>query len=553
MTKGSKHSIKSGGQVNYDRLSDLNREDVKGTFSFASVQSYRNLRPTQFNVDQGDPAIEYGMFRGAWYITDDWKVNGNLTLSFGLRHEFQSYLPDKLNFAPRFGMAWSPFKNRKTVIRAGGGIFFDRLRDNYIESSIRYDGKRVISYRVNNPVYSADVEEAIRLNNLVPLDTEVRRLDLNMKAPYDINTVLSLEQQLPKGFIGTITYLYSKGVDQFRQRNINAPFPDSNNPSNMIFPFPGSGRIMQYEASADSETNRLTFGFNRRISPRLLIFGGYTLSWIMTNGGANPADPYNLAIEWGRADQDRRHNFNTIANMSLPHGFRFQTMISASTGRPFNITLAEDLNNDGIANNDRPLDANGIPIRRNSDLPASLYSLPEFDRLFCGRGQTCRDFLQRNYPNGVKAESPGFFNVNVNLSKTFGFGKSRNQNQLAQGRQGGGERGRSGGGGGGGRGAGGGGPRGGGGGGVRGIGGPGGPGGPGGDVFVQRGGPGGVFFGTGGSETSRLNITFTVGVTNLFNRVNFGDYGGTLGSAFFGIPSSARNARQIDFNVRFNF
>jgi hypothetical protein len=83
------------------------------------------------------------------------------------------------------------------------------------------------------------------------------------------------------------------------------------------------------------------------------------------------------------------------------------------------------------------------------------------------------------------------------------------------------------------------------------MGGVGGPGG--GDVFVQRGGPGGVFIGPGGSENSRFNLTFQVGVTNIFNRVNFGQYGGTLGSAFFGIPSSAGNARQFEFNIRFNF
>jgi Carboxypeptidase regulatory-like domain len=579
-TRGSKHTIKGGIQLNHDRINDLSGGNYSGTFSFASLEDYRILNPTQFTVNRGDMEIEYGMFRGAWFVGDDWRVNGNLTLSFGLRHEFQTYLRDTLNFAPRFGVAWSPFKSRKTVIRGGGGIFFDRLRNNQIENSLRYDGRRQVSYIVNGCrlgqttdctpiIFSNDVEEAIRLNNLSLQNTTLRPLDPNMKAPYDINTSLTLEQQLPKGFVGTVTYFYSKGVNQFRSRNINAPFPDLNDPSQIIFPFPGSGRIMQYESSADSRTNRIMFGFNRRISPRLMTFGNYTLSWIKSNGEGTPANPYDLAMEWGRSSGDRRHNVGTMATLSLPHGFRFTTFVNASSGSPFNITLGEDVNNDGTANNDRPLDANGVPIRRNSDLPASLYSLSQFNRLICPPGQTCRrvgaqiqglvvlrDFLQQKYPNGVKAESPGFINFNLNISKTFGFGKSRNQSQLAQGGQGGGEQGRRGGGGGGrgsgggggGRGGGGGGPRGGGGGGGRGMGGPGG----GGDVFVQRGGPGGVF-GPGGSENSRFNITLQVGVTNLFNHVNFGQYTGTLGSAFFGIPSSASPPRQLDFGVRFNF
>lgn len=65
--------------------------------------------------------------------------------------------------------------------------------------------------------------------------------------------------------------------------------------------------------------------------------------------------------------------------------------------------------------------------------------------------------------------------------------------------------------------------------------------------MIGGGGPG------GGGEGSRYNVTFTIGVTNLLNRVNFGQYSGTLGSAFFGLPSSSGPARQIDFNVRFGF
>jgi hypothetical protein len=48
-------------------------------------------------------------------------------LSYGVRHEFQSRVGDHNNFAPRAGVAWSPFKNGKTTLRAGAGIFYDCL------------------------------------------------------------------------------------------------------------------------------------------------------------------------------------------------------------------------------------------------------------------------------------------------------------------------------------------------------------------------------------------------------------------------------------------
>jgi len=70
--------------------------------------------------------------------------------------------------------------------------------------------------------------------------------------------------------------------------------------------------------------------------------------------------------------------------------------------------------------------------------------------------------------------------------------------------------------------------------------------------MIMVGGPGGAGpFGV--AEGSRYNITFSLNVTNLLNRVNFGQYSGTLGAPYFGIPSSAAAARQMEFNVRFSF
>ncbi|NOT59615.1 MAG: hypothetical protein HOP19_05245, partial [Acidobacteria bacterium] len=74
----------------------------------------------------------------------------------------------------------------------------------------------------------------------------------------------------------------------------------------------------------------------------------------------------------------------------------------------------------------------------------------------------------------------------------------------------------------------------------------------------RGGGPGGggggpMMMGMGGSESSRYNLTFTINASNVFNRVNFGSYSGTLGSSFFGRSSGANSARQVDISVRFGF
>jgi hypothetical protein len=322
---------------------------------------------------------------------------------------------------------------------------------------------------------------------------------------------------LPKGLIGSFSYTNTTGIHQFRLRNINAPFPGTD-----VRPNPAEGNLYQIESTARSTYNGFFFGLQRRFSQRLSFFANYALSWTKSDADSPtslPVNNYDLRPEWGRAFTDRRHNFSTILNLTLPRGFRVTSIVNAFSGRPYSIRTGNDDNGD-FEINDRP-----AGINRNSDLPASLYSLlPD----------QFRSFLVQNYPDGVKAVGPGLFNVNMYLSKTIGFGKRNGQ--TAQIGQGGGRGGR--GGGGGPRGGGGGGPRGGGGGGQRG----GGPRGGGGD--------GGMF---GGGESSRFNVTFTLGVTNLFNRVNYGSYGTTLGTTYFGLPSSSGAARQLEFNMRFNF
>ncbi|MBL8208937.1 MAG: hypothetical protein JNM09_32305, partial [Blastocatellia bacterium] len=204
-------------------------------------------------------------------------------------------------------------KSRKTTIRGGGGIFFDRLRNGQYENSIRFNGQLQQSFLVRNAIYASTLAEALRLNQgqlTQTQNTTQRPLDAGLKQPYDVNLSVTLEQQLPQGWVGTVTYLFSRGINQFRTRNINAPYPDPADPTKLIRPFPNAGQIFQTESSAISETNRLNFGF-RRQAGKLMLFGGYTLSWINSNGEGTPANSYDLSSEWGRSNADRRHNLFT--------------------------------------------------------------------------------------------------------------------------------------------------------------------------------------------------------------------------------------------------
>ena len=64
----------------------------------------------------------------AFYGQDSWKITPNFTLNYGLRYEldtqFSPLTTYKKDFAPRVSFAWDPFKDHKTVVRGGYGIFY---------------------------------------------------------------------------------------------------------------------------------------------------------------------------------------------------------------------------------------------------------------------------------------------------------------------------------------------------------------------------------------------------------------------------------------------
>src|SRR6185295_10715495 len=273
---------------------------------------------------------------------------------------------------------------------------------------------------------------------------------------------------------------------------------------------------------------------------------------------STPSDPYDLALEYGRAPFDPRHSFNLVGNFTLPlWELRLTPNVSLRSGNPFNITTGRDNNGDN-AFIDRPAFA------KPGDPGAIVTRFGTFNPN-PGPGDL---IIPRNFGQG-----PGSISVNVGISKTIGFGPPPNnfpgmssnrggQQNGQQNRQGQNQRGGAGGarggnagggntGGGGARGGQAGAPAG----GMQVIGG-----GGGGDRMVMMGGPGGF----GGGSRHKYNLTIAINAMNVLNHLNEGNFNGTLTSPFFGRSNNASGggggggfgfsaARRIDLSLRFNF
>jgi hypothetical protein len=556
----SKHFVKFGVRLRDLSLWDRSQQSYNGAFTFSggqcaasicgtatfttSLDAYRltlqgladGLTPeeiraqgggaSQFSLIAGNPIATLNQYDVGLFLQDDWRVRSNVSLSAGLRYETQNEISDHHNFAPRFSFAWGLRRGKtgqpKTVLRAGAGIFYDRFGSDLTLQALRLNGVTQQQFLVPNPDFYPNIPAIADLESNAAPQT-LRRVAQNLQAPYTIQSAAGIERQLPKNITIAVTYTNSHGVHILRSRNINAPLPgtyDPLDPASAVRPFGGTENIYQYESSGLFNQNQLIANFNARVSQKYSLFGFYMLNQARSNtdGAGNfPANPYNLAPDYGRAAFDVRQRFFMGGMIGLPFGFRFSPFMQISSGPPFNIVVGKDLNGDSLFN-DRPAFATDLT---RTSVVKTAYGI--FDTLPLP-GQT---IIPRNYGNG-----PGRFSLNMHLTKVFSFGKE--VSRASAGPSGGGYRG----------------------GGHRG-GPPGGGLGPGG-LSGAGGPPPGMFHAVG---NKRFNIEITLDVHNLFNNVNLASPTGNLSSPFFdrsnalggGFGGGATANRRIELETRFTF
>ena len=136
-----------------------------------------------------------------FFVGDEWRVRPNLTLNLGLRYETQTNIHDWRDFAPRLAFAWAPGgagqKRAKTVLRAGFGIFYDRFGLGNTLTAQRFNGLVQQQYVVPNPDFFPTVPPSAALPGLPIHAGDRRRSARRMRAPYILQSALTIERQLP--------------------------------------------------------------------------------------------------------------------------------------------------------------------------------------------------------------------------------------------------------------------------------------------------------------------------------------------------------------------
>jgi outer membrane receptor protein involved in Fe transport len=423
----SRSEWKAGVTVNHISLNNDARDGFGGLYIFRTLDDFAAGRPAVWRQAFGDSRARFGVTSFGGFLQNQWRATPQLTLNLGARYDVERlpvpFRTDANNVSPRLGLAWSPEK--KWVVRAGLGLYYDRLPLAFLNRAIQKNGTQAFE-QVANAAAAAQVFAATggarALTPVSGVTPSIYRPDPRFVTPYSVQANVGVELLLSEDVTLRADYFFTRGVHLPRTRNINLLPPvilttTSAAALGVLNPTPqqlgrsvfGPGRIdprfdavYQLEDSASSTYNGLTLALNKRLSNEFELLASYTFSKATDDASdfdEQPANPFDLRAERALSRQDVRHRFVLSSLFDLPVGeeegkgsneegsdllgtilghIEVAPIITLSSGRPVNaLTGADEERSRAYPLASRPLGLarNSLRTRRliNVDLRALKY------------------------------------------------------------------------------------------------------------------------------------------------------------------------------------
>ncbi len=338
------HLVKAGVAIpDFSRRGYDDRTNSAGTFTFSSLDDYARGTPLSFVQQRGDGSLVFLQKVFGAFVQDQISAGSRFSITPGLRYDWQNIFVDNNNVAPRMSAAY--LLDPKTALRGGAGVFYDRAGDSAIHEVLRSRENRLQRFIVLDPPYPdpfAGGSAAATPRSIVVIAPGIR-------TPYTVQFGGGIERQLRKGSSIAVNYLGSRGVDLFRSRDVNAPPP----PLYAARPDPTLGQVRQIESTARQTVHSIQVLARGRLTKRFNGNVQYTLSSAHNDtSGINslPADNYDLAGEYGRADFDQRHHLEALGQIDGGAWLRLGVAVSLLSGRPYSLRTGTDDFNTGQTN-----------------------------------------------------------------------------------------------------------------------------------------------------------------------------------------------------------
>jgi hypothetical protein len=247
-----KHTFTIGTHNELFNFSNLYIRNLYGYWEFKSLADFEIGKASRYYHDfyTADPkskwAAKFGVKQLGGYVGDTWAMLPNLTITLGLRLDVP-ILNDKpaenprveeifgiktnqaasgnLLFSPRLGFNWDVFKDKKTQVRGGIGVFSGRTPYVWISNQYSNTGLEFTRYDVSSPTFSFAKNPLNQpesgYSQLVSGISEVDIIDKDFTYPQVLRTNIAIDKELPAGIIGTLEFIYSRTVNDILYQNLN--------------------------------------------------------------------------------------------------------------------------------------------------------------------------------------------------------------------------------------------------------------------------------------------------------------------------------------------
>ena len=372
------HALRAGVDFLYNDVTITYPRSIRGAYTFSSLANFLAGTYSNSGYTQtfGNSAIAQTNPNVGFYAQDEWTVNSRLTLNLGARCDLQflqTIATDTNNISPRAGFAWSPFAARRTVIRGGYGLFYDRVPLRALANALLSNSGQVsLSFsptQTGAPAFPNTL--AGPLPGVLP---NLTTMNPSMQNAYSEQGSLEIEQQLGRNSTLTVGYQHLRGLHLIISVNQNAPTCVALGNNNGCRPNSTYANNSQYSSLADSHYDGLHVSFVQRP----VRWGNYRISYAYSKGLDNvgefffssPIDPSNIWRDYGRSDDDQRHRvvFDGTAHAK---GFELSGALQYYSALPFNIITGATTIQGAAA---RPT-VNGAFINRNAGIGPDYFTV----------------------------------------------------------------------------------------------------------------------------------------------------------------------------------
>ena len=375
-TQRGDHSLKGGVDVLYNRVNILFPGAVQGVYTFSSLNNFLNGNYLSYQQAFGVPSQFQSNPNFGLFAQDEWRARPDLTFNAGLRYDAQ-FLPEPIqtdanNFSPRLGIVYAP-GDRKTVVRASFGLYYDRIPLRATSNALQRDGSKFLIVQLSPAQPGAPVFPNVLALQPATLPTKpnITRIDPNIAAGYSEQANVQVERELPGNAVVSVGYLHLRAYHVILSRNVNVPtVPASAGIPNLGRPDPNWGNISRFESSGNSWYDGMVVSFNKRAARWANIRASYTFSKTIDDAGnfffSTPQNNFNVRDDRGLSDNDQRHRLVLSGSLEAPQsgkangwqrvlqGFQLGYIFTYASRLPFNVLLGNDRNFD-TNNNDRPI------------------------------------------------------------------------------------------------------------------------------------------------------------------------------------------------------